>query len=55
MRRVKILKKMTLYKKGSKGEVVKQIQKALHLYEDGIFGILTEEAVKEFQMNKIQE
>ncbi len=42
---------MTLYKKGSKGEVVKQIQKALHLYEDGIFGILTEEAVREFQMN----
>lgn len=40
---------MTLYKKGSKGEVVKQIQKALHLYPDGIFGILTEEAVKEFQ------
>ncbi len=40
---------MTLYKKGSKGEVVKQIQKALHLYPDGIFGSLTEEAVKEFQ------
>lgn len=40
---------MTLYKKGSKGEIVKQIQKALHLYPDGIFGILTEEAVKEFQ------
>ena len=41
---------MTLYKKGSpKSEVVKQIQIALHLYPDGIFGILTEEAVKEFQ------
>ena len=40
---------MVLYKKGSKGEVVRQIQKALHLYADGIFGILTEEAVKEFQ------
>lgn len=40
---------MTLYKRGSKGLVVKQIQKALHLYQDGIFGILTEEAVKEFQ------
>ena len=40
---------MVLYKKGSKGEVVKQIQKALHLYPDGIFGILTEEAIKEFQ------
>ena len=38
-----------IYKKGSRGEVVKQIQKALHLYQDGIFGILTEEAVKEFQ------
>lgn len=41
-----------VYKKGSpKSEVVKQIQKALHLYPDGIFGILTEEAVKEFQKN----
>lgn len=40
---------MELFKKGSKGEVVKQIQKALHLYPDGIFGVLTEEAVKEFQ------
>lgn len=40
---------MVLYKKGSNGEVVKQIQKALHLYTDGIFGTLTEEAVKEFQ------
>jgi N-acetylmuramoyl-L-alanine amidase len=38
-----------VYKKGSKGEIVKQIQKALHLYPDGIFGVLTEEAVKEFQ------
>ena len=43
---------MVLYKKGSKGEVVKQIQKALHLYPDGIFGILTEEAIKEFQKSK---
>ena len=37
------------YKKGSRGEIVRQIQKALHLYEDGIFGINTEEAVKKFQ------
>ena len=41
-----------IYKKGSKGEVVRQIQKALHLYPDGIFGVLTEEAVKEFQKSK---
>ena len=33
------------YKIGSRGEIVKQIQKALHLYEDGLFGINTEEAV----------
>lgn len=39
------------YKRGSRGEVVKQIQKALNLYPDGIFGVLTEEAVKEFQAN----
>ena len=38
-----------LYKRGSRGEMVKQIQKALHLYPDGIFGTVTEEAVKAFQ------
>lgn len=38
-----------IYKKGSKGEVVKQIQTALHITPDGIFGSLTEQAVKEFQ------
>lgn len=37
------------YKKGSRGEIVRQIQKALHLYPDGIFGPLTEERVKQFQ------
>lgn len=40
---------MELYKIGSRGEVVKQIQKALHLIPDGIFGKLTEEAVISFQ------
>ena len=40
---------MTLYKRGSRGEVVKQIQKALHLLADGVYGRLTEERVKEFQ------
>ena len=40
---------MTLYKEGSRGEVVKQIQKALNIYPDGIFGRLTKEAVVEFQ------
>ena len=40
---------MTLYRKGSRGEVIRQIQIALHLYPDGIFGVNTEEAVKEFQ------
>lgn len=38
-----------LIRKGSRGEAVKKVQKILHLYEDGIFGKLTEEAVKEFQ------
>ena len=41
---------MELYKRGSKGEVVKQIQAALHLYQDGIFGPLTEERIREFQI-----
>lgn len=44
---------MVLYKKGSpKSAVVAQIQKALHLYPDGIFGKITEEAVKKFQKEK---
>lgn len=41
---------MTLYKRGSRGDMVRQIQKALHLLADGIFGSQTEEAVKNFQM-----
>lgn len=39
---------MTL-KKGSRGAEVKELQGLLHIYQDGIFGPLTEEAVKEFQ------
>lgn len=41
---------MELYRMGSpKSDMVKQIQKALNLYPDGIYGILTKEAVEEFQ------
>lgn len=35
--------------KGSKGDIVRKIQGALHLIQDGIFGSITEEAVKDFQ------
>jgi len=43
---------MELYKIGSpKSAVVAQIQRALKIYPDGIFGKLTEEAVREFQTN----
>jgi N-acetylmuramoyl-L-alanine amidase len=42
---------MTLYQRGSSGEMVRQIQKALHLLPDGIFGIVTEEAVRKFQLS----
>lgn len=38
-----------ILKKGSKGNEVRQLQQLLHLYVDGIFGELTEEAVKEYQ------
>lgn len=38
-----------VYKKGSKGEVVKQIQKVLGITADGIFGQKTEDAVKKYQ------
>ncbi len=40
---------MTIYKRGSVGEQVKQIQKALGIKADGIFGAGTEAAVKKFQ------
>ncbi len=40
---------MQLYKKGSQGEMVRQIQRALKLLPDGIFGQLTEDRVREFQ------
>ena len=40
---------MEVLKKGSRGNDVKTLQRLLHLYGDGIFGTLTEEAVKEFQ------
>ena len=36
-------------RKGNRGQEVKKLQRLLHLYEDGIFGVLTEEAVKNFQ------
>ena len=40
---------MKTLKRGCKGDDVKTLQAALHILEDGIFGKLTEEAVKEFQ------
>lgn len=39
----------TIYKMNSRGEGVKQIQRALNLIPDGIFGELTKEAVMTFQ------
>ena len=38
-----------LLKKGSKGSNVKELQEALGLSADGIFGAGTEKAVKQFQ------
>ena len=40
---------MNTIKKGSQGNDVKYLQTYLHLMPDGIFGPLTEEAVKDFQ------
>lgn len=42
---------MTTLKKGSRGEDVKILQNKLNIMADGIFGVLTEEAVKEFQQS----
>ena len=43
---------MVTLKKGSKGEEVKILQKALNIKVDGDFGIKTENAVKELQKSK---
>lgn len=40
---------MITIKKGSRGEDVKTLQRKLNLIDDGIFGKLTDEAVREFQ------
>ena len=46
---------MTILRKGDKGETVKLLQRRLHLKEDGIFGKLTEEAVKEFEKDPLMK
>ena len=40
---------MKYIKKGSKGDIVKQIQIALNIEADGIFGNTTENEVRKFQ------
>lgn len=40
---------MRIIKRGSRGDDVKAVQTALHCYPDGIFGELTDEAVRLFQ------
>lgn len=40
---------MKILKRGSRGDDVKRLQEFLKIYPDGIFGKLTEEAVKELQ------
>lgn len=41
---------MELYKQGSRGEMVKRIQRVVHCADDGIWGPLTTEAVMAWQM-----
>ena len=40
---------MRTLSKGTRGSEVKTLQGYLNLIQDGIFGVLTEESVKEFQ------
>ena len=40
---------MQTLRKGSRGNDVRTLQRILHLFEDGIFGSITEESVKAFQ------
>lgn len=42
---------MVVLKKGSHGINVQMLQQALHIQADGVFGTITEEAVKIFQRN----
>lgn len=47
---------MILCKRGDKGQKVRVVQRLLKIQPDGIFGILTEEAVREFQRaNRLTE
>lgn len=43
---------MKTLRKGCRGSDVKTLQRYLNLIQDGIFGVLTEESVKEFQSSK---
>ena len=43
---------MTTLKRGSSGADVKTLQGKLNLAQDGIFGPITEEAVRDFQKRK---
>lgn len=40
---------MIVLQRGDRGNDVKVLQRCLHLYEDGIFGAITEDAVKQYQ------
>lgn len=40
---------MRTLRKGCRGSEIKTLQGCLNLIQDGIFGVLTEESVKEFQ------
>lgn len=44
---------MQTLRKGSRGSDVRILQHALHLLEDGVFGEITEEAVKSFQREHV--
>ena len=43
---------MKTLRKGCRGSEVKTLQRYLNLIQDGIFGVLTEESVKEFQSSR---
>ena len=40
---------MVVLSRGDRGEPVKALQRCLHLYEEGIFGPMTEDAVRQYQ------
>ena len=50
--KIRIRMKMMNLKKGDRGLAVKVVQRLLRCYPDGLFGPMTDEAVRDFQKRR---